>query len=82
VSIEVVDEGGGIAPELREHLFEPFFTTKRTAEGTGRGLALVYSIVSDHGGTIAIDSHPGHGTRVRVHLPLMRERHDDLMQST
>ncbi len=82
VSIEVVDEGGGIAPELRGHLLEPFFTPKRPGEGTGLGLALVYNIVSDHGGTIAIDDHPGHGTRVRVHVPLMRERHDELMQST
>jgi PAS domain S-box-containing protein len=74
--IEVVDQGSGIPEELRERVFEPFFTTKQPGAGTGLGLPLVYNIVSDHGGTIAIESNPGRGTRVIVRLPLTRERRD------
>jgi signal transduction histidine kinase len=51
-------------------VFEPFFTTKQPGEGTGLGLPLAYTIVQDHGGTIAIESAPGAGTRVVVRLPL------------
>jgi PAS domain S-box-containing protein len=74
VHIEVADQGSGIPDELRERVFEPFFTTKEPGEGTGLGLPLAYNIVSDHGGTIAIESHAGQGTRVIVRLPLTMAR--------
>ena len=70
VEVEVIDHGGGMHPEVLERIFEPFFTTKQPGEGTGLGLALVYSIVRDHGGTISVQSRPGRGTGVSIRLPL------------
>jgi len=72
IRIEVRDQGSGIPESLRERVFEPFFTTKQPGEGTGLGLPLVYNIVSDHGGTIAIESARGAGTTVIVRLPIER----------
>lgn len=68
--IEVADQGTGIPAEFQERVFEPFFTTKGPGEGTGLGLPLVYNIVQDHGGTVALESAPGLGTRVILRLPL------------
>jgi signal transduction histidine kinase len=56
-------------PDVRARALEPFFTTKAPGEGTGLGLSLVYSIVMDHGGAVAIDSEPGAGTAVWISLP-------------
>lgn len=67
--LTVSDTGSGIAPHLLERVFEPFFTTKPPGEGTGLGLSVVHGIVREHGGALAIESAPGEGTRVRVHLP-------------
>ena len=71
--IEVSDTGPGVPAEIIDKIFEPFFTTKDPGEGTGLGLALVYSIVEEHYGQITIDSpaDPEHqrGTRIRVTLP-------------
>lgn len=64
--IEVQDHGAGISAEARPHLFEPFFTSK--AHGTGLGLAVVYNIVSAHGGKIDVIS-ASDGTTMRVMLP-------------
>jgi len=63
----VDDSGPGIAPDARERLFEPFFTTKPT--GSGLGLAIVHAIVSQHGGSIEVDSSPLGGARFAVRLP-------------
>jgi signal transduction histidine kinase len=52
--------------------FEPYFSTKDT--GFGLGLALTKKIVSDHGGTIALESAPGQGTTARITLPLVADR--------
>ncbi len=82
VAIEVVDEGSGIPEELRERVFEPFFTTKPPGEGTGLGLSLVYNIVSDHGGTIGIESNVGGGTCVRLRLPLAGETERSPLSAT
>ena len=65
--LEVADTGAGLTPEERERLFTPYYTTKQ--HGTGLGLAIVQSVVSDHGGSIAVDSEPGKGTTFRVDLP-------------
>lgn len=65
--LEIVDEGSGIATETLDHIFDPFYTTKDT--GTGLGLALVYQMVREHGGDIAVESTVGHGTTFRVTLP-------------
>jgi PAS domain S-box-containing protein len=73
VRIEVRDKGSGIPEAFRERVFEPFFTTKQPGEGTGLGLPLVYNIVSDHGGTISVESAAGVGTVMVVRLPHTRE---------
>ncbi len=67
VRIEVSDTGGGLTREECERLFTPYYTTKR--HGTGLGLAIVQSVVSDHGGSITVDSMPGKGTTFRIDLP-------------
>lgn len=67
--VEIVDDGPGIAEDVREKLFRPFFSTK--PGGTGLGLANARRIVEEHGGTIDIDCPDAGGTRVIVRLPAM-----------
>ncbi len=69
VRIEIIDHGKGIPKNIQELIFEPFYTTKPPGEGTGLGLAMAHKIISDHGGTIEIDSTPGIGTRLTIDLP-------------
>ncbi|MFN3326328.1 MAG: ATP-binding protein [Bryobacteraceae bacterium] len=69
VRVSVIDTGSGIPPEARERIFEPFFTTKAKNHGTGLGLAMVYSIVKNHGGSIRVDSEVGRGTTFEIELP-------------
>jgi two-component system, cell cycle sensor histidine kinase and response regulator CckA len=69
VHIEVIDTGIGMAPEVLHHAMEPFFTTKPGGPGAGLGLATAYGIVRQVGGVLRIESTPGHGTTVHLHLP-------------
>ncbi len=69
VALRVADNGSGIPHELLPRVVEPFFTTKGPDKGTGLGLSQVYGFARRSGGTVAIDSAPGHGTRVSVYLP-------------
>jgi PAS domain S-box-containing protein len=69
VRLTVADTGGGIAPEVRPHVFEPFYTTKAPGEGTGLGLATVYGIVRQSGGSVAVESAPGAGATFSILLP-------------
>ena len=69
VTFEVTDTGQGMPPDVQAKIFEPFFTTKDPGTGTGLGLATVYTIVTQAGGTIDVESVVGQGTTFRVSLP-------------
>ncbi|HSM73992.1 MAG TPA: ATP-binding protein [Desulfobacterales bacterium] len=71
VSVAITDTGKGMDAATRRRLFEPFFSDK--FQGRGLGMAAVYGIVKNHGGGIAVDSHYGRGTCVRVYLPAIEE---------
>jgi two-component system NtrC family sensor kinase len=68
--VTVTDTGPGIAPEHRPHIFNPFYTTKARGVGTGLGLSISFGIVRDHGGTLTVQSEPGHGAAFVVELPI------------
>lgn len=69
VMMEIADTGEGIPPDVLPKIFEPFFTTKPVGEGSGLGLASVYGIVEDSGGSIFVDSAPGCGARFIIYFP-------------
>jgi signal transduction histidine kinase len=67
--LTVSDTGTGIAPEHLPHLFEPYFTTRGKQGGTGLGLAVVKTLVTEMGGTVVAETEIGKGSRFIVHLP-------------
>ena len=69
VEIEVSDNGPGIPPEIRKKIFDPFFTTKDVGKGSGLGLFVVYEIIDEHDGSIAVGGDPDGGTRFTIRLP-------------
>jgi len=73
VCVEFDDSGCGIPQEVLPRIFEPFFTTKPNPPHRGLGLAWVYGIVTNHGGTVAVTSPPGQGTTVRIFLPAQKK---------
>jgi PAS domain S-box-containing protein len=68
--LTVADNGPGIQPEHLDHIFDPFWTTKAPGEGTGLGLSLVHTLVTEHGGVIGVESRPGHGATFTAELPI------------
>jgi two-component system, NtrC family, sensor histidine kinase HydH len=67
VWFSVQDTGKGMAPEVLDKIFHPFFTTKE--KGTGLGLAVIHKIITDHNGTVTVDSASGQGSTFTIRLP-------------
>lgn len=70
VTLNVSDTGKGMSPEVMRRAIEPFFTTKPPGKGTGLGLSAVYGFVRQSGGGLKLESEVGHGTTVRILLPV------------
>ncbi len=68
--VEIRDDGKGIPLDIQEKIFDPFYTTKSVGEGTGLGLSISYSIIEQHGGSIAVISEPGKGALFTLNLPI------------
>ena len=73
IQVEIIDNGPGIAEDIRDHIFDPFVSGK--AGGSGLGLAMVASVVTDHGGMVEVESVPGQ-TIFRMNFPLAHDRND------
>mgnify|MGYP003574950874 CR=1 FL=1 len=82
ICIEISDTGKGIAADILPRVFEPFFTTKKNRGHRGLGLAWVYGIVTNHGGTVAVTSEVGLGASVRIYLPAHKKVVNDLTTDT
>jgi len=70
ITLEVIDDGPGMPPEVAARVFEPFYTTKPEGQGTGLGLSISQGIIKEHGGRIFVTTSPGAGATFTVELPL------------
>jgi signal transduction histidine kinase len=75
VDIEFSDNGPGIPEEVLPRIFDPFFTTKELGKGSGLGLFIVFEVVEEHGGCIAVEAPPGQGTTFFIRLPTGEGHH-------
>ena len=69
LKLSISDTGKGISRDMQSKIFDPFFTTKEQGKGTGLGLYIVHSVVTNHGGYINLYSEPDRGTRFNIYLP-------------
>jgi CheY-like chemotaxis protein len=69
LKLSIIDTGHGMDEAVKQRLFDPYFTTKGPDEGTGMGLAVVYGIVKNLSGTIAVSSKPSEGATFEVYFP-------------
>ncbi|WP_279575194.1 HAMP domain-containing sensor histidine kinase [Shewanella sp. BF02_Schw] len=72
--LDVIDNGKGLEPSMQQQILEPFFTTK--SQGTGLGLAVVQSVVRNHGGQIQLSCKPGMGCHIRLSFPHINKASD------
>ncbi|HAS54988.1 MAG TPA: hypothetical protein DCS42_13160 [Nitrospiraceae bacterium] len=77
VKLSVSDTGMGMDVETQRKIFDPFFTTKETGKGTGLGLYIVHSVVSNHNGYINLYSEPRKGTRFAIYFPVTKDANQD-----
>ena len=70
LEITISDTGSGISKEDQKDIFEPFFTTKAEGRGIGLGLSVVYGIITNHNGSIEVESEVGKGSAFKVLLPI------------
>ena len=70
VRVAVTDTGPGIPEELKARIFEPFFSTREVGRGSGMGLAIVFGVVTEHGGRVWVEEAPSGGARFVVELPI------------
>ena len=77
IAVNVIDEGCGIEEERLKKIFDPFFTTKREEGGSGLGLSISNTIITDHKGRLTIISKPGRGTKASVILPACTGKNPD-----
>ena len=70
LAIEIEDNGTGMSDSVRSKIFEPFYTTKPVGRGTGLGLSICYGILTNHGGSLEVESQSERGTIFRVLLPI------------
>ncbi len=71
IRIAFQDCGHGIPKQVLPRIFEPFFTTKEVGKGTGLGLSVCYGIITDHGGSIHVESVEGKGATFTIELPIV-----------
>lgn len=75
VAIAILDNGPGIAEEVKRKLFDPFFTTKSVGKGTGLGLSISYQIIVEkHAGSLKCQSELGQGTQFLIEIPLQQKQ--------
>ena len=81
IIISFEDDGPGIEAKYLHKIFDPFFTTRKVGEGTGLGLSVCHGIITEHGGTISVDSTPGEGATFILDLPIITEAEEELIDS-